>query len=49
VELTEAEAADLRARAQLVEATYDLLLSRAVLSWAAGDTYGKYSRTAARH
>ena len=39
VELTEAEAIAVRARAQRVNAEYDLELAHAALDWATGDTY----------
>jgi len=48
VELTEAEASALRARSQLVDSTFDLAVARAVLDWAAGETYRRYARPAKR-
>ena len=44
VELTDAESADIRAKAQLANAQYDLLQARALLGWATGDTYSRYAR-----
>jgi len=44
VELTDAEAAAIRARGVLANAQYDLLQARALLSWATGDTYAHYTR-----
>ncbi|HLK56927.1 MAG TPA: TolC family protein [Chthonomonadaceae bacterium] len=46
VELTEAEALAVRARAQLVNAQYGLDVARATLDWAIGETYQKYARPA---
>ncbi len=44
VELVTAESAATRARAQLVDAVYDLELARAELDWAMGATYLKYGK-----
>ena len=44
VELTDAEAAALRARAALANAQIDLQQARALLAWATGDTYLRYTR-----
>jgi outer membrane protein len=46
VELTDAEVLTIRARAQLIDARYDLEVARALLNWATGDTYLKYMRPA---
>jgi outer membrane protein len=43
VEVVTAEAIATRARAQMVDATYDLELAKAELDWATGTTYKKYS------
>jgi outer membrane protein len=48
VELTEAEAIGVRARAQMVDAIYDLRIARAVLDWATGETYRRYARPVSR-
>jgi outer membrane protein TolC len=45
VEVTEAEAVATRARAQLVNAQYDLEIARAVLDWVTGETYRRYANT----
>jgi len=42
VELTDSEAANLRAAAFLANAEYDLLQAEAMLDWATGDLYRKY-------
>jgi outer membrane protein len=44
VELTDTEAATIRAKAFLANAQYDLQQARAVLDWATGDTYQRYAR-----
>lgn len=44
VELTEAEAVATRARAQLVNARFDLVTAHAVLDWATGETYRRYGQ-----
>ena len=44
VELTDTEAAAIRARAFLANAQYELQQARAVLDWATGDTYRRYVR-----
>jgi outer membrane protein TolC len=43
VELTDAEASAIRAKAFLTNAQYDLQQARALLSWATGDTYLRYA------
>jgi outer membrane protein len=44
VELTDAEAAAIRARAFLANAQFDLQQARALLDWATGETYRRYAR-----
>ena len=44
VELTDTEAASIRAKAALANAQYDLQQARALLGWATGDTYRRYAR-----
>lgn len=49
VELTDSEATALRAKAALANAQYDLEQARALLGWATGDTFRRYSRVRILH